>query len=364
MNKSYFFKRKGLFFLKMCIFTAPVRKVHKTRILVSPLAKNNRQLIVYENQVEQHGKNAMVLPVPNGQNIELVDLSKYRGNVWNDCESMFPPPSPSFGGGFSQAASLSFGSSGPKRPPLPVQRVGGYSCTIVPALEDFDRVSKDVFYLPPDIEAILKQHYPQGFSFVVCVFEGDVRAHPIAYTSARLPNGQLFVPTLHAHGNGGGVTHLHLGGEPMHVNVFCDVCGATPVIGHRWKCSQCPNYDMCNSCYTQRRGSHPIEHSFLHIVSPTQQFQQSDSFPIPGGGGGFVFGAPKRGGSGDTFDHTLYLLNCVLVAAPNRYDTMETCIPHAKAALYQLEVPQVDCISKVNIVGHYPNKDYMCVEVQ
>lgn len=360
----------------MCIFTAPVRKVHKTRILVSPLAKNNRQLIVYENQVEQHGKNAMVLPVPSGQNIELVDLSKYRGNVWDDCESMFPPPSPAWGG--SQAASLSFGSSGPKRPPLPVQRVGGYSCTIVPALEDFDRVSKDVFYLPPDIEAILKQYYPQGFSFVVCVFQGDVRAHPIAYTSARLPNGQLFVPTLHAHGNGG-AAHLHLGGEPVHVNVFCDVCGATPVIGHRWKCSQCPNYDMCNSCYTQKRGVHDVEHSFIHIVSPTQQYQQQqiDYIPMPGMGDSiraepvFIFGDPfKRNGSGergvggDTFDHTLYLINCVLVASPSRYDTIETCIPHKKAALYQLEVPHADCISKVNIVGHYPNKDYTCVEVQ
>lgn len=347
----------------MCIFTAPVRKVHKTRILVSPLAKNNRQLIVYENQVEQQGKNAMVLPVPNGQNIELVDLSKYRGNVWDDCESMFPPPSPAYGGTFGSYDLASFGSSGPKRPPLPVQRVGGYSCTIVPALEDFDRVSKDVFYLPPDIEAILKQHYPQGFSFVVCVFQGDVRAHPIAYTSARLPNGQLFVPTLHAHGNGssGGAAHLHLGGEPVHVNVRCDVCLAAPIIGHRWKCSACPNYDMCNSCYTQRREAHHVEHSFIHIVSPTQQYQHTD---FTGGGGGFVFTASNKPNRGDTFDHTLYLINCVLIASPSRYDTIETCVPYNKTALYQLELPHADCISKVNIVGHYPNKDYVCYEVQ
>jgi hypothetical protein len=135
---------------------------------------------------------------------------------------------------------------------------------------------------------------------------------------------------------------------------------------------------MCNSCYTQKRGVHDVEHSFIHIVSPTQQYQQQQIDYIPIGMGDsiraepvFIFGDPfKRNGSGergvggDTFDHTLYLINCVLVASPSRYDTIETCIPHAKAALYQLEVPHADFISKVNIVGRYPNKDYTCVEVQ
>lgn len=340
----------------MCIFTGPVRSVHKTRIIVSPLPAN-RQLIVYENHVEQSGKNAMVLPVPSGQEIHLIDLSKYRGNVWNDCESLFPPPSPDYGE-FELASFGSFGAS-TKAPPLPVQRVGGYSCTIVPTLEDFARVSKDVFYLPPDIEAILKEHYPHGFSFVVCLFDGNVRAHPIAYSSARLSNGHLFVPTRHAHGSDPrlGITHAHLGGEPVHPKVRCDVCGVTPLIGHRWKCSQCPDYDMCNTCYTQRRGSHHVEHSFLHITAPNQVYRPP---PINDPGYGFKVMRPT---SGDSFDHTLYLINCVLAAGPNRYDNIETCVPRNKSALFQLHVPLAECASQVNIKGQFPNKDYECVEV-
>lgn len=349
----------------MCIFTGPVRSVHKTRILVSPLP-NNRQLIVYENHVEQNGKNAMVLPVPNGSGagageINLIDLSKYQGNVWKDCESMFPQYT--VYGASAVGVFGGFGSQSSKAPPLPVQRVGGYSCTIVPTLEDFGRVSKDVFYLPPDIEAILREHYPQGFSFVVCLFQGNVAAHPIAYSSGRLANGQLFVPTRHAHG--GGATHLHLGGEPVHVGIRCDVCGVVPLIGHRWKCSQCQDYDMCNSCYMQRRDSHHVEHSFLHITAPNQVYRAPpEGFKVmrPNTRGGFVFDASE--GGGDAFDHTLYLINCVLAAAPSRYDTLETCIPHNKSALYQLHVPLAECATQVNIKGNFPNKDYYCTEIQ
>lgn len=72
---------------------------------------------------------------------------------------------------------------------------------------------------------------------------------------------------------------------------------------------------------------------------------------------GFKFDTPI----GDSFDHTLYLINCVLAASPSRYDDIETCVPRNKSALFQLSVPLVDCVCKVDIKGNFPNKDYVCV---
>ncbi|XP_006781976.1 sequestosome-1 [Neolamprologus brichardi] len=54
----------------------------------------------------------------------------------------------------------------------------------------------------------------------------------------------------------------------MHPNVTCDGCDG-PVIGTRFKCSVCPNYDLCSSC--QAKGKH-TEHALLPIWHPLQWF--------------------------------------------------------------------------------------------
>lgn len=351
----------------MCIFVAPVRSVQGTQILVSTLP-NGRQLIVYENHVHQVGKNAMVLPVPAGQPIELIDMSRYKGNVWDDCDALFPKKTSSFGfgGGFGAAPSNKWGSD---QPPLPVQCVGGYHCTIVPALTDFGRVSRDVFYLPPDIEAVLKEHYGTGFSFIVCLFQDDVKAHPLAYTSGRTSNGQLFIPTRHAHGNpekvATGSTTTTTTTGVIHQNVRCDACNCSPLTGTRWKCFACPNYDLCNDCYTQKRAVHSMNHPFLAITDPVQapppQLHHqgfTGQFPV------FGFKLQGNNDAGDSFDHTLYVVNAVLAAAPSRYDDTIIASPHQFGNLGQLHIPLIECISKINIKGDFPNLDYFAVEVQ
>lgn len=369
----------------MCIFVAPVRRVTNTRILIAPLS-GGRQLTVYENQVAQlpGSRNAMVLPVPAGLaggGVEMVDLSNYTGDVWRDCEALMPPDSPRFTGGGEGwgAASFSMGAGEKAPPPLPVRRVGGYQTTVVPSLEDFSRVQREVFELPQDIEAILREHYARGFSFVVCIFTGDVAAHPIAYTSSRLPNGLCFVPTRHAHGAGATVDPNTV----VHKDVRCDVCNVMPIVGHRYKCLQCPNYDMCASCYTQRRGAHAASHVFADLARPLETTQfgsravQSRSAAV---GGGFMF----IGGPGDDivaeddFDHTIYLLNAVLAAAPKRYTNAKTADlrssggnPNWRGGLQQLPLVgpeggggRWECITRVTIKGgDFPNQDYACTEV-
>lgn len=52
----------------------------------------------------------------------------------------------------------------------------------------------------------------------------------------------------------------------LHPNVTCDGCEG-PVVGTRFKCSVCPNYDLCSAC--QARGTH-TEHALLPIWHPMQ----------------------------------------------------------------------------------------------
>lgn len=50
----------------------------------------------------------------------------------------------------------------------------------------------------------------------------------------------------------------------VHPNVICDGCNG-PVVGTRYKCSVCPDYDLCASC--EGKGMHR-EHSKLAFPSP------------------------------------------------------------------------------------------------
>jgi len=51
-------------------------------------------------------------------------------------------------------------------------------------------------------------------------------------------------------------------GKVVHKGVTCDGCKASPIVGCRFKCTTCANYDLCDSCESQ--GVHS-EHSFLKM---------------------------------------------------------------------------------------------------
>ena len=44
----------------------------------------------------------------------------------------------------------------------------------------------------------------------------------------------------------------------VHMNVVCDGCRAQPIIGRRFKCMICPNYDLCESCEAKEEHEHPM----------------------------------------------------------------------------------------------------------
>ena len=178
----------------MCIFTPPiVEKVSKTKIFVAPLP-SKRQLTVYSNNVQIDNPVAMVLPFPS-KNVgkyggcRLINLEDYK-DIFDDLDLIFGPKH-SFEG--ARSYGISTNSS------LEVFQIGSYKVSIVPSLTHLYRLQFNVFNLTPDVGKVLKQNYPKGFGFVVCIIDKTGEFHPLAYTHSLLNNAKLFIPTRHLH---------------------------------------------------------------------------------------------------------------------------------------------------------------------
>jgi len=57
-------------------------------------------------------------------------------------------------------------------------------------------------------------------------------------------------------------------GDEVHPGVVCDGCGSG-ISGIRYKCSVCPDYDLCQTCEA-KGGVHEATHPFLKIAKPLQ----------------------------------------------------------------------------------------------
>lgn len=176
----------------MCIVQGDVETVANTQILVSPLAAG-QQLTVYANQVslgEESG--AMILPVPEGK-VEPLDLSEQTG-LFTELEELWP-----------KMRSLNIMSrdlnenSNSLDDTLEVFEVGSYQVSIIPTIEDFNRIDKSVFELHDDVQGCLREHYETRFSFVLCQLVKEKAYHPFGYIHSRLDDNTLFIPTRHFH---------------------------------------------------------------------------------------------------------------------------------------------------------------------
>ncbi|XP_059174283.1 uncharacterized protein LOC131954538 [Physella acuta] len=54
-----------------------------------------------------------------------------------------------------------------------------------------------------------------------------------------------------------------------HPNITCDGCNTEGIVGVRWNCAQCVNYDLCEVCYNSNK--HSLDHKFRKIVQPGVQ---------------------------------------------------------------------------------------------
>ena len=55
----------------------------------------------------------------------------------------------------------------------------------------------------------------------------------------------------------------------VHFGVKCDQCKKYPIVGCRYKCSVCPNFDFCEDC--EKKYSHLHNHAFFKINTPSMR---------------------------------------------------------------------------------------------
>ena len=54
--------------------------------------------------------------------------------------------------------------------------------------------------------------------------------------------------------------------KEIHYNFQCDGCGMNPIVGKRYKCNSCRNFDYCEKCYEKNKSTH--KHSFNTFERP------------------------------------------------------------------------------------------------
>jgi len=56
--------------------------------------------------------------------------------------------------------------------------------------------------------------------------------------------------------------------QNKHSTVRCDHCEVFPVVGNRYKCLVCPNYDLCSACEAKNIHKHPMMIFYDHCTMP------------------------------------------------------------------------------------------------
>ncbi len=56
-------------------------------------------------------------------------------------------------------------------------------------------------------------------------------------------------------------------GKAIHKGYICNGCNMRPIIGNRYKCMVCHNFDYCDACEEKYRNEH--RHPFLKIYKPS-----------------------------------------------------------------------------------------------
>jgi hypothetical protein len=52
----------------------------------------------------------------------------------------------------------------------------------------------------------------------------------------------------------------------VHKSTLCDRCGISPIIGTRYSCLICQNFDLCEYC--ENADTHPKEHPMIKLKEP------------------------------------------------------------------------------------------------
>jgi Zinc finger, ZZ type len=145
--------------------------------------------------------------------------------------------------------------------------------------------------------------------------QGETKGHPIAYTHALLPDGRIFIPTRHEHGQHRPSDSNTTFGQIVHNNVRCDGCSAAPIRGIRYKCAMCDDFNYCSTCYMANKDGHKDAHYFNRMEKPVHYYS---NMPL----------ANAHAQDHLDFDHSIYLINCTLLSSMYAITNIVTAETH------------------------------------
>jgi hypothetical protein len=71
-----------------------------------------------------------------------------------------------------------------------------------------------------------------------------------------------------------GMAEKKEGKQKLHIGVTCDGCTMNPIIGDRYKCTSCVDFDYCSNCYKDNMCKlHNLDHDLDHgfVVVPVDE---------------------------------------------------------------------------------------------
>ena len=183
----------------MCMISLPINEVTNTNIFVALSDNKKQQLTIYSNLIDnQINSNAMVIPVPNPESIQLHDMSKNK-SFFSDCDKSFELISRSRSKSFNARSNSSNIDS---YNVLHVKNIGSYKVSVAMNLEELNNIDKNVFVLSDELKNILSLHYNnknENWGFIVFVLDLERKEyHPFAF-SHNIFNNQIYIPTRHYH---------------------------------------------------------------------------------------------------------------------------------------------------------------------
>jgi hypothetical protein len=65
--------------------------------------------------------------------------------------------------------------------------------------------------------------------------------------------------------------------KTVHTNIKCNICFMSPIIGYRYKCKQCSDYNLCQKCHEQNTETMQHQHFFYRIKTKNENNMNSNN---------------------------------------------------------------------------------------
>ena len=67
----------------------------------------------------------------------------------------------------------------------------------------------------------------------------------------------------------------------QHEGVFCNNCGTQPIVGVRYKCGNCADYDLCARCEERMASGHAAPHTHDHVFLKLRRPLKANPTALP-----------------------------------------------------------------------------------